>query len=437
MDFTGILIGLMFSPFVLLFCKTALDVDMKIWRWGAFYVAWTAAIGVPMLFLPHTFIRSVIIMTSCFIAGLISGIGKKNTVYAGLNYLITLMFGDAILSLWIILFEDDSAILFAQNMEYDVFLTNFYVWCFYSIANIISCLFFSRKKQTIKKDTQKVSIKSFLAVILFMLVYCFSVFFMCKNFYINYNEKDVRAVAILAILPFVVLVTIGFLLIDKRRKKEHIEEMLELQKSSLTLYENSREFVHDYKNFLLYLQGAMENGESENVYKIVSEKLNDAQDVYNSSYRINLNEVSDSGLRWLLVSKISEAIKKSVSFEVRNVEDTDYIMKKSEFIEMLGILIDNAVEAAEESEKRRVVLDIKKTPCGYTMTVSNTYKTAPDIVRMFDRDYSTKNGHSGIGLNRVRNITDKYDGITLNAGVSEGFFAIHIEGVKNSKRVES
>lgn len=433
MDFTGIWIGLIFSPFVLLFCKTALDVDMKIWRWGAFYAAWTAAIGVPMLFLPKGFLRSLIMLACFFIASFIGRIGKKNAVYATMNFLITLMVGDAFLAPVLILFDDNANEHFVKSYTQDIFLSNFCVWCIYAIVNIISCFIFSRKKGIIKRS-KKVTLKLFLGIVAFFSSYFLIVLVLYKNFYLSNGGY---AVAMLSVTPCIVFITAYFLLMDKRRKKEHIEEMLELQKSSLTLYENSREFVHDYKNFLLYLQGAMENGESENVYKIISEKLNDAQDVYNSSYRINLNEVSDSGLRWLLVSKISEAIKKSVSFEVRNVEDTDYIMKKSEFIEMLGILIDNAVEAAEESEKRRVVLDIKKTSCGYTMTVSNTYKTAPDIVRMFDRDYSTKNGHSGIGLNRVRNITDKYDGITLNAGVSEGFFAIHIEGVKNGKRVES
>lgn len=426
MNFIGILIGLMFSPFVLLFCKIALDVNIKKWQWLVLYVAWTASIAVPVIIFPHRFIRSTVIIICCFIAGMISGIGRKNVIYVTLNYLVTIMISDAASIGILFLFFDDAGGFLAESVNTDSLVGNFLTWCVYATVNIISCIIFSRKKGTIK-TVEKPNIITFMKIVVFLWAYYLIYIWLFRNFFINLNGY---ATGILAVVPMISIMTVGFLIIDKRKKKKHIDEMLELQKNSIALYENSREFVHDYKNFLLYIQGAMENGDRKEVYKIVSEKLDDAQNVYNSSYKINLSEISDSGLRWLLVSKISESVRKSVSFEVRNVDDTDYIVKKSEFVEMLGILIDNAVEAAEESEKRRVVLDIKKTPCGYTMTIANTFKNAPDLLKIFDRDYSTKNGHYGIGLSRVKQITDKYEGVTLNVGIADGFFAMHIEGIK-------
>ena len=213
---------------------------------------------------------------------------------------------------------------------------------------------------------------------------------------------------------------------DKKRAQRHLDEILELQKSSFALYENSREFVHDYKNLMLYFQGCIESGDYEKLKNVVSEKLADARVVYNSSYKIDLNSVEDTGIRYILVSKTAEAVKNGITFEVASFENVDTVMKKNEFIEILGILTDNAIESAMQSEKKKIVLSLKKQGSGYELSVSNTFGEKPVISKLFERDYTTKEGHSGIGLNKVKKICDKYDELYLNAAVNDGVFAISI-----------
>lgn len=85
-----------------------------------------------------------------------------------------------------------------------------------------------------------------------------------------------------------------------------------------------------------------------------------------------------------------------------------------ELIEMLGILVDNAIEELEEADHAS-----KKIVIGYTWDeqwdifyVSNTsrnYSTA-EIARFFERNYSSKGNGRGIGLDKMRRKLQQLDG---------------------------
>lgn len=85
-----------------------------------------------------------------------------------------------------------------------------------------------------------------------------------------------------------------------------------------------------------------------------------------------------------------------------------------EIIEMLGILVDNAIEELAEADH-----ESKKIVIGYTWDeqwdifyVSNTsrnYSTA-EIARFFERNYSSKGNGRGIGLDKMRRKLQQLDG---------------------------
>lgn len=98
---------------------------------------------------------------------------------------------------------------------------------------------------------------------------------------------------------------------------------------------------------------------------------------------------------------------------------------------LLGNLIDNALEAVEEEtgEHRQVKLEISTGHGLYVIAcVNRGDPIAPEIrENIFKPDFTTKEGHSGLGLTIVKEIVNKYRGaIHLNSDDHNTTFTVTI-----------
>lgn len=80
-----------------------------------------------------------------------------------------------------------------------------------------------------------------------------------------------------------------------------------------------------------------------------------------------------------------------------------------EMIELIGILLDNALEALEESAFRKVLIKILNDKNGFIVKIANASRiyTNAEIEQFFSYGYSTKGTGRGCGLNRVKEIVKK------------------------------
>lgn len=81
-------------------------------------------------------------------------------------------------------------------------------------------------------------------------------------------------------------------------------------------------------------------------------------------------------------------------------------------IEILGILIDNAVEAQESSiEIKQLKFQFMEKEVTYIFNVSNPYLyvSYAEIQSWFQIDKSSKGNHRGLGLYNVKELCEKYD----------------------------
>lgn len=98
-------------------------------------------------------------------------------------------------------------------------------------------------------------------------------------------------------------------------------------------------------------------------------------------------------------------------------------VRELDIVEIVGILIDNAIEASNAGDT--VFVRIEYSDEGLSVLVSNPYmmQSATDFVRMFRRGFSTKGegGVRGHGLANVKAIVDHHRGkiITRNETVYE------------------
>lgn len=121
-------------------------------------------------------------------------------------------------------------------------------------------------------------------------------------------------------------------------------------------------------------------------------------------------------IKWPLVAgfvynKINEALQKGI-FVKHNVEIVQKIERIPEYvmIEILGIILDNAIEAAEKYNNPEIYLKIYQTQEKFRIFVSNPVENVKmnDIGSFFEMGYSSKTGHNGLGLGILKEYSMKY-----------------------------
>ena len=91
--------------------------------------------------------------------------------------------------------------------------------------------------------------------------------------------------------------------------------------------------------------------------------------------------------------------------------------------QILGILLDNAVEAIAEADTKKLSIAIIKSPNSKTIIIKNTWKHKEiEINKLFELGFSTKEKGGGVGLYTVRNYTNKIDRLYLETELGTEYF---------------
>ena len=89
----------------------------------------------------------------------------------------------------------------------------------------------------------------------------------------------------------------------------------------------------------------------------------------------------------------------------------------------LGILLDNAIEAALESDKKSMDIAIIKKNTSIIIVVANSYNgDIPVISKLFKEGFSTKGENRGLGLSNLKEIINKYNNVSLDTYIKEQKF---------------
>lgn len=161
----------------------------------------------------------------------------------------------------------------------------------------------------------------------------------------------------------------------------------------------------------------------DNYDELVKEQSKYVKDIYDDRSRqfIQLLKISDKVLAGFLYSKILEA-GTSLTFDIC-VEDKTILTQASEhdMIEVVGTLIDNAVEACtEENNKIKMVIGSKDDRLIFEIWNMHPPLPLEEIGHFFEKGYSTKEneGKRGLGLYNARNITERWHG-ELTVGMEQ------------------
>lgn len=95
---------------------------------------------------------------------------------------------------------------------------------------------------------------------------------------------------------------------------------------------------------------------------------------------------------------------------------------------ILGIFLDNAIEAALEAQKPQIGLNIIQNQPSVSITISNHFQdNGLALHKIKQKGFSTKAGHQGIGLSNAQKIISSYDNVLLETTMQPGYFIQHME----------
>ena len=161
------------------------------------------------------------------------------------------------------------------------------------------------------------------------------------------------------------------------------------------------------------------------------EQLEDDCQRVNNLYLLNPEIINNNGIYNLLTKKSHNAEEKDIKVNITFLLDLSTLhMKIYEFARILGILLDNAIEASSESEEKIINLtfrnDIKNSR--ELIIVENTYQDKNiDTEKIFEKGISGKENHTGLGLWEVRKLIKKNNNINLYTAKNDKFFSQQLE----------
>lgn len=196
------------------------------------------------------------------------------------------------------------------------------------------------------------------------------------------------------------------------------------------LHDNVRGFKHDFDNIVTTIGGYIRTNDMEGLKDYYVQLEDDCQRV-NNLYILNPDVVNNDGIYNLLTKKYNEAESKDIKVNISFLLDLNTLhMKIYEFGRILGILLDNAIEASSECEEKIINLTFRNDEKNHRqlIIVENTYNNKDvDTEKIFEKGVSGKDNHTGLGLWEVRKIIKKNNNINLHTSKNEKYFSQQLE----------
>ena len=196
------------------------------------------------------------------------------------------------------------------------------------------------------------------------------------------------------------------------------------------LHDNVRGFKHDFDNIVTTIGGYIRTEDMNGLKKYYLQLEDDCQR-FNNLYLLNPEIINNDGIYNLLTKKYNEAEEKDIKVNITFLLDLSTLhMKIYEFARILGILLDNAIEASSECEERIINLTFRNDSKNSRelILIENTYNDKNlDTEKIFEKGVSGKDNHTGLGLWEVRKLIKKNNNINLYTSKNDNFFCQQLE----------
>lgn len=272
--------------------------------------------------------------------------------------------------------------------------------------------------------------------ILFLVNFILTIILLASQLYLVtfYSENLPFFITLISILALIAYFTVTLYSLSRNTKLElttrDLEESQLYNKTLTILHDNIRGFKHDFNNIVQAIGGYVQTDDLDGLKKYYSQLVEDCQKVSVLTV-LNPAVINNPAVYSLLTSKYYDADAKGIDFNIDVFLDLNTLnMKIYEFTRILGILIDNAIEATNECDEKIINLSIRldNKVARQLVIIENTYANKDiDTEKIFEKSYTTKPNNTGLGLWEVRKILKKNNNLNLYTTKDDKFFKQQLE----------
>ncbi len=194
-------------------------------------------------------------------------------------------------------------------------------------------------------------------------------------------------------------------------------ESAENYNTTLTiLYDNVKAFKHDFDNMIFTIGGFITTQDMNGLEKYYSSLEKECQNINNIAL-LNPNLINNPGIYNLLTAKYKKAKDENVEIQLEFFFDFNKLhMPIYDFSRMLGIFLDNAIEAASSSKEKIIKIIFRDSQKSHTqiIQIENSYSNKNiNTKAIFEKGITEKDNHLGIGLWEVQQILKRNNNVNL------------------------
>lgn len=347
---------------------------------------------------------------------------KKSVLLSGLVFIIVIIF-DLFWTIIELQFVSKSAI---RDYKSVMILSNILV---YSSCYFITCI--NKLKNFLNLFISKIDNSKIYSQYIFIIV---SIITLCLIVYdlVSKNDIGVNQYAITFITNILMLI-LAIIYIKSKNDNDKLQEQFDY------LYDYSENYedwitkeqlnIHENKNQLIVLRDIVKNNTKAVNY--INEVLEE-DFVLEDKWIGQLSNVPKGGLKGLLYYKLITIEKNNLHFCVDISKNAKSRLRKiqkdqlKDISHIIGIYIDNAIEASSKSSKKMFALEIYCINKELNIVITNSFDEAIDLKKINNKGYTTKGKGRGKGLYFVSKIKDKNPNIKTNTNVINEYFVQRI-----------
>lgn len=278
-------------------------------------------------------------------------------------------------------------------------------------------------------NTKMLINKSFKYIILFLI--CVVPQLILFYFYKYDYPISILIINSLQLILICAVLLSYFKITAEKEKAESDLEISELHnKTMVNMVDGVRTLKHDYNNIMQALNGYLSTKQYDKLQEHINKVLDECNIVNNLSV-IDQKVFNDPAIYGIVGAKYFIAIESDIKFEfdiVTNIQEINFSMP--ELSRILGIILDNAIEATLKCDNKYIKLEMKydSRKNADIIKVYNTYdkNITIDLKGIYEKGVSSKEVKSGIGLWEVKKLINKSKNSQIYATIEQDMFVQNI-----------
>ena len=331
-----------------------------------------------------------------------------------------------------------TVILFVSDLIISLFLRNFYtaqeireIYYVYLLSHLLITMicFIILKTKVIYNQLQKfynnmrkkrlISNIVFFGAIILEFIIVASELITTRNYNINYFA-DVIAMILFTLITYIFV-----------QNKNNYNQLSDEYDNLFSYIQNFEDWIekeqlnrHEYKNQLAVLRCLTKEKRVKNkIDEILEDNIKLEGEVVNQ-----LKCLPKGGLKGLMYYKSAIAQKNKIKLTVNvSIESKSLLSKLSEaqnkdLCKLIGIYYDNAIEAALETKKKIILVEVYELKDKVNIVISNTFIKKKNFSTRNEKGVTTKGEGRGNGLFFAKNILSKNKWIITKQEIIDNYY---------------